>query len=53
MTGEVPGFEFHVARQARDRLQFDDPLFTLSGTVIFANFHADRAMIATTAAPIP
>ena len=34
--------EFHVSRRARDRYQFDDTLFSLSGTVIFANFHASR-----------
>ncbi|NIV32682.1 MAG: alpha-amylase, partial [Anaerolineae bacterium] len=34
--------EFHVARQARDRYQFEDSLFTLSGNVVFANFHAAR-----------
>ncbi|MER3457579.1 MAG: hypothetical protein C4309_02035, partial [Chloroflexota bacterium] len=35
--------EFHVSRQARDRYQFDEALFALSGNVIFANFHAARA----------
>lgn len=34
--------EFHVSRQARDRYQFDEVLFALSGNVIFANFHAAR-----------
>jgi glycosidase len=34
--------EFHVSRQARDRYQFDDGLFTLSGNVVFANLHAAR-----------
>src|SRR6266446_5149638 len=34
--------EFHVARKARDRYQFNDTLFSLSGNVIFANFHAAR-----------
>lgn len=34
--------EFHIARQTRDRYQFDDSLFNLSGNVIFANFHAVR-----------
>ncbi|NIV28980.1 MAG: alpha-amylase, partial [Anaerolineae bacterium] len=34
--------EFHVSRQARDRYQFEDSLFTLSGNVVFANFHAAR-----------
>ena len=34
--------EFHVSRKARDVYQFDQPLFSLSGNVIFANFHAAR-----------
>jgi glycosidase len=34
--------EFHVARKARDLYQFDDSLFSLSGNVIFSNFHAAR-----------
>ncbi len=37
-----PDAEFHVSRQARDRYQFDQALFSLSGNVIFANFHAAR-----------
>jgi len=34
--------EFHISRQARDRYRFDEALFSLSGNVIFANFHAVR-----------
>ncbi len=34
--------EFHVAREARDRYQFSETLFSLSGNVLFANFHAAR-----------
>ncbi len=34
--------EFHVSRPARDRYQFDEILFALSGNVLFANFHAAR-----------
>ncbi|RLC91556.1 MAG: glucose-1-phosphate adenylyltransferase [Chloroflexi bacterium] len=34
--------EFHVSRKARDLYQFDQSLFSLSGNVIFANFHAAR-----------
>jgi glycosidase len=34
--------EFHVSRKARDRYQFDETLFALSGNVVFANFHAVR-----------
>jgi glycosidase len=34
--------EFHVSRQVRDRYNFDQSLFSLSGNIIFANFHAVR-----------
>ncbi len=34
--------EFHVSREARERYDFDETLFTLTGNVIFANFHAAR-----------
>ena len=34
--------EFHVSRQARDKYQLDVPLFSTSGNVVFANFHAAR-----------
>jgi glycosidase len=36
------GLEFHVSRAARDRYQFDESLFSISGSVVFANFHAAR-----------
>jgi len=35
-------FELHVSRRARDRYQFDDALFTITGNVVFANFRAAR-----------
>ncbi|MGN6813839.1 MAG: alpha-amylase family glycosyl hydrolase, partial [Thermomicrobiales bacterium] len=35
-------FEFHVSRESRDRYQFDQSFFQLTGNVIFANFHAAR-----------
>jgi glycosidase len=38
----TPIMEFHVSRNARDRYQFDESLFALSGNVLFANFHAAR-----------
>ncbi|MBI5301095.1 MAG: alpha-amylase [Chloroflexi bacterium] len=38
----MPVFEFHVARHARDKYAFDEVLFSLSGNVILANFHAAR-----------
>jgi len=34
--------EFHISRKARDRYHFDDALFSITGNVIFANFHAAR-----------
>ncbi len=39
---EVVWMEFHISRQARDRYQFDAMLFSISGNVIVANFHAAR-----------
>ena len=39
---KAPIMEFHVSRNARDRYQFDEVLFALSGNVILANFHAAR-----------
>ena len=37
-----PVMEFHISRQARDRYQFDQSIYSLSGNVILANFHAAR-----------
>ena len=34
--------EFHVSRVARDRYQFDQALFSLTGNMVFADFHAAR-----------
>jgi glycosidase len=34
--------EFHVSRKARDRYQFDQALFSLTGNVLFANFYGAR-----------
>jgi glycosidase len=34
--------EFHVTKQARDKYQFDEVLFSKNGNVIFANFHTSR-----------
>jgi hypothetical protein len=34
--------EFHISREARDLYQFDESLFSMSGNVIFPNFHAAR-----------
>jgi hypothetical protein len=37
--------EFHISRKARDFYQFDQSLFSLSGNVILANFHAARVFV--------
>ncbi len=34
--------EFHVSRRARELYEFDHSLFTLSGNVVLADFHAAR-----------
>ena len=41
-TPGVATMEFHVARDARDRYRFDDSLYSITGNVILANFHAAR-----------
>jgi len=43
-NGHTLSMEFHVSRQARDRYRFDETLFSLSGNVILANFHAARVL---------
>ncbi|MGC9400494.1 MAG: alpha-amylase family glycosyl hydrolase [Anaerolineae bacterium] len=37
-----PDREFHVSRAKRDEYAFDDVLFSLTGNVVFADFHAAR-----------
>ena len=34
--------EFHVSREARDRYEFSQKLFSFSGNVVFANLSASR-----------
>ncbi len=34
--------EFHIARRARDKYQFDQSIYSFTGNVIFANFHGAR-----------
>ncbi|NIR53016.1 alpha-amylase [candidate division KSB1 bacterium] len=41
-TPEVGCFEFHVSRHARDKYEFEEAIFSSTGNVIFANFHAAR-----------
>ena len=40
---QVPSFEFHVSRAARDAYDFDQSLFTFSGNVIVGDMAACRA----------
>ncbi len=37
-----PTMEFHISRNARDKYDFDEALFTITGNVIFADFFATR-----------
>ena len=39
---KAPTFEFHVGRAARDRYQFADALFTITGNVVFADPASSR-----------
>src|SRR6185369_1630985 len=44
-TARTPGAataEFHIARDARDYYRFDESLYSITGNVILANFHAAR-----------
>lgn len=36
--------EFHLSRKARQRYQFDDLLFSMTGNVVLPNFHAARQL---------
>ncbi len=42
LRSPAPIMEFHISRSSRDRYQFDETLFSLTGNVLFANFHAVR-----------
>jgi len=39
---DMPEFEFHVSRKARQKYQFDETLYALNGNVILANYAAAR-----------
>ena len=39
---KAPTFEFHVGRAARDRYDFADALFSITGNVVFADPAASR-----------
>ncbi|HNX98805.1 MAG TPA: alpha-amylase, partial [Candidatus Aminicenantes bacterium] len=38
--------EFHISRFCREKYHFDEALFTQSGNVVFADFHAVRTFVA-------
>src|SRR5579884_1649510 len=38
----LPRYEFHVAREARERYRFEEELFSWNGNVLFANVAASR-----------
>ncbi len=41
---DKPDFEFHISRKARDRYEFSDRMFSMTGRVIIADFHAARLL---------
>ena len=41
---ERPTFEFHIAREARDRYAFADRLFSVTGNVVIADLGASREL---------
>src|SRR5581483_4381105 len=40
----APRLDFHISRAARAKYQLDDSLFSLRGSVVFANFYAARVL---------
>ncbi|MBU0700745.1 hypothetical protein KKE26_05575, partial [bacterium] len=38
-------FEFHISKESRNKYQFDDALFGLTGNVVFADFKAVRLFV--------
>ncbi len=42
---EGPTYEFHLSRKARDLYGFDETLFSIRGTVLFANFRGARLFV--------
>jgi len=39
---ELPRYEFHIHKTVREMYGFDQTLFSITGNVVFANFHAVR-----------
>ncbi|GBD91650.1 alpha amylase, catalytic domain [bacterium BMS3Abin04] len=37
--------EFHIAKAVREKYGFDEELFSITGNVVFANFHAVRVFV--------
>jgi glycosidase len=42
---KFPTFEFHIAKDVRQKYQFDDLLFFINGNVVFADFHSVRLFV--------
>ena len=42
MSWDKVVMEFHISRKVRDRYEFDDSLFSMTGNVFFADLHAVR-----------
>jgi len=42
---QFPKYEFHIAREIRNKYEFDDELFSINGNVIFANFRSVRLFV--------
>lgn len=40
----MPTYQFHIRRAQREKYQVDDTLFSLRGTIVFANFYAARLL---------
>jgi glycosidase len=45
MPTSRPTFEFHIARSVRAKYELEDPLFSITGDVILADFRAVRGLV--------
>ncbi|MCB9260401.1 MAG: alpha-amylase [Ignavibacteriales bacterium] len=41
----TPTFEFHIAKQIREKYQLDESFFSITGNVVFANFYQVRLFV--------
>jgi len=44
-TNNLNIYEFHIAKQIRQKYNFDESLFSLTGNVVFANFYQVRLFV--------